>query len=66
MKIHIKHGRLIDATQSLDRVADIYIAAGKIVGIDKAPDGFQANQVIDATGCVVSPGLVDISARLRE
>jgi dihydroorotase len=66
MKIHIQHGHLIDASQSLDQRADLYIAAGKIVGIGQAPDGFSANQVIDASGCYVTPGLVDLSARLRE
>jgi len=66
MKIHLKNGHLIDASQSLDQVADLYIAAGKIVGIGQAPDGFSANQVIDASGCYITPGLVDLSARLRE
>ncbi len=66
MKIHIQHGRLIDASVGLDQQADLFIAAGKIVAIGQAPDGFHANQVIDASGCVVSPGLVDLAARLRE
>ncbi len=66
MKIHIQHGRLIDASQSLDQIADLFIVAGKIVAVGQAPDGFHANQVIDAKDCIVSPGLVDMAARLRE
>jgi len=66
MKIQIKNGRLIDPQNSVDAQQDLFIAAGKVVGIGQAPADFIANQVIDATGLVVCPGLVDISARLRE
>ena len=66
MKIHIKQGRVIDPKHNIDMVTDLYIAAGKIAGIGEAPDTFNANQVIDARGLVVCPGLVDVSARLRE
>ena len=66
MKIHIKNGHLIDPKNNIDAKKDVYIAAGKIVGIGRAPAGFVANQTIDATGLVVAPGFVDLSARLRE
>ena len=66
MKIHIKNGHLIDPKNKIDAKQDVYIAAGKIVGIGHAPTSFVANQIIDATGLVVSPGFVDLSARLRE
>src|SRR4051812_826364 len=66
MKIHIRGGRLIDPKNGIDRVQDVYIAAGKVVGIGEAPAGYAANRIIDATGLVVCPGLVDLSARLRE
>ncbi|MEY3217085.1 MAG: Dihydroorotase, partial [Pseudomonadota bacterium] len=42
------------------------IAAGRIVAIGQAPVDFSANRVIDAKGCIVAPGLVDLAARLRE
>ena len=57
---------MIDPANNLDGRLDLYIAAGKVVGIGAAPSGFQANRVIDASGKVVCPGLVDLSARLRE
>ena len=66
MKIHIKNGRLIDPKNHIDAKQDLYIAAGKIVAVGDAPDGFNPNRVIDASGLVVCPGLVDLSARLRE
>jgi len=67
MKIHIKNGHVIDPANGIDRAADVFIAKGKIVGAGgTAPAGFEANATIDATGCIVCPGLVDLSARLRE
>lgn len=66
MKIHIKNGRLIDPRTRFDAQADLFIGAGKIVGFGDTPAGFVANRVVDATGLVVCPGLIDLSARLRE
>jgi dihydroorotase len=66
MKIHIKNGHLIDPANGIDAQQDVFIAAGKIVGIGQAPAGFSASRVIDASGLIVAPGLVDLSARLRE
>jgi dihydroorotase len=66
MKIHIRNGRVVDPASGLDRIQDIYVAAGHIVGVGSAPADFHANQVIDATGLVVCPGLVDLAVRLRE
>lgn len=66
MKIQIKHGRVIDPASGHDAIKDIYVAAGHIVGIGAAPADFHANQVIDAAGLVVCPGLVDLAVRLRE
>ncbi len=66
MKIHIKNGRLIDPASKTDKPLDLFIGAGRVVGIGTAPAGFEANSVLDAGGCIVCPGLVDLSARLRE
>jgi dihydroorotase len=66
MKIHIKGGRLIDPKHGVDAPKDVYVAAGRIVAIGDAPAGFTANRVINAAGLIVCPGLVDLSARLRE
>ncbi len=66
MKILIKNGRLIDPASNFDEVCDVAVAAGRIVSIRRIAPDFSPNKVIDATGCIVAPGLVDLAARLRE
>ena len=66
MKLHIKNGRVIDPANGIDAVQDLFIADGVIAALGSAPGGFTADQTIDAGGLVVAPGLVDLSARLRE
>lgn len=66
MKLHIKNGRLVDPANGIDGIKDLFIADGKIAAVGSAPAGFAADQTIDASGLVVAPGLVDLSARLRE
>jgi dihydroorotase len=66
MKIHIKNGRVIDPKNKIDSNMDVFIAAGKILALGEPPNGFIANQTIDASNLIVCPGLVDLSARLRE
>ena len=66
MKLLIKNGRVINPASRLDAVADVAIAAGRIVAIGQAVPDFSPNRIIDASGCVVAPGLIDLSARLRE
>ena len=65
MKILIENGRLIDPASGLDRIGDLALTGGRIVALGD-PTKFQADRVIDATGLVVVPGLVDLAARLRE
>jgi dihydroorotase len=66
MKILIRNGRVIDPASGRDERADVAVAAGRIVGIGTVPAEFNAARVIDASGCIVAPGLVDLAARLRE
>ncbi|MFA5370438.1 MAG: dihydroorotase [Sideroxydans sp.] len=66
MNIQIKNGHLIDPGNKIDAVQDVFIIDKRIAAIGKAPQGFVAAQVIDASGLVVMPGLVDVAARLRE
>ena len=62
--IHIAGGRVIDPQSGLDTRADVFIADGRIAAIGEAPPGFTATRRFDATGLIVCPGLVDLSARL--
>jgi len=66
MKILIQGGRVIDPARNFDSICDVALAAGRVLGVGNVPEGFAANRVIDAAGCVVAPGLVDLAVRLRE
>ncbi len=66
MKIEIANGRLVDPKHGVDRPASLFVAAGRVVAIGDPPPGWSANRTIDAEGLVVAPGLIDLSARLRE
>ncbi len=66
MKILITNGRVVDPASGRDERADVAIAAGRILSIGRVPTDFAPSRVIDAAGCVVAPGLVDLAARLRE
>ena len=66
MKILIQNGRVVDPASGRDEIADVAIAAGRIVAIGAVPTDFQPSRTLDARGCVVAPGLVDLAARLRE
>jgi dihydroorotase len=66
MKLHIQNGHLIDPANGIDAQRDLFIADGIVIAIGEAPKGFVADQIINASGKTVIPGLVDLSARLRE
>ena len=66
MNLLIKNGRVIDPGQKLDQTCDLLVENGKIKEIGKnlaAPAGVQS---IDATGCYVTPGLIDMHVHLRD
>ena len=62
----IKNGRIMDPANQLDQIGDLYIADGHILAIGESPSGFEPQQTIDAVNHWVIPGIVDLSARLRE
>ena len=56
----IKNGRVIDPRNQVDAPMDVAIAAGKIARVGKDIPAAGAKRVIDATGLLVTPGLIDI------
>ncbi|MDG1942355.1 MAG: amidohydrolase/deacetylase family metallohydrolase, partial [Flavobacteriaceae bacterium] len=58
--IVIKGGHLIDPANDIDQVMDIAIKGNKIAAIEKKISVKQAKKVVDASGMIVSPGLIDM------
>lgn len=65
MKLEIIGGRLLDPAQGLDRETDLFIENGRILAIGERPAGFVADRSVQAQGCLVMPGIVDLCAALR-
>lgn len=65
MQIEIRNGRVIDPKNAVDRSTSLFIVDGKVAGLGEAPAGFVGDTLIDAAGCVVCPGLIDLGARLN-
>jgi dihydroorotase len=75
MKILIKNGHLIDPLQKIDGIGDIVIEKGKIKEVHTKRKELRAKskelskssvKTIDAKGCIVMPGLIDMHVHLRE
>ena len=75
MEILIRGGRVIDPAQGIDRHLDVWIVDGKVaeLGVDiRAPlqrvpsDPRPEPRIIEAPGCVVAPGFLDMHVHLRE
>lgn len=71
--ILIAAGRLIDPARKIDRQADILVVDGRVARIDSArssratrPSPGEVDAVLDAKGCLVTPGLIDAHVHLRE
>jgi dihydroorotase len=65
-KILIKGGRVINPATNYDKNVDLALVGRAVAAIENIAPDFQPDTIIDATGCIVMPGLVDLSVRLRE
>ena len=65
MKTLIKNGRVVDPSQNLDAVMDVLVEDGKISALGSNLSA-EADEVYDATGLVVTPGLIDLHTHMRE
>lgn len=66
MKIVIKNGRVINPATGLDDKLDLVLQDGFIATIDHNIHPKDGDTVIDATGCLVLPGLIDMHVHFRE
>lgn len=60
----IKGGRVVDPAESLDGIRDIAILGGRVAAVDSAIPEESAFDVLDATGLLVTPGLIDFHAHV--
>lgn len=65
-KILIAGGRVIDPGNQFDGAASVCIADGKILAVGEVPQDFKPDRQFDVHEKIVCPGLIDLSARLRE
>lgn len=66
MSLLIKNGRVIDPAQNIDDTLDLLVEKGKVKEIGKGLKAPAGAEVIDAKGCYVTPGLVDMHVHLRD
>ena len=62
----IRSGRVVDPSRRLDRVLDVLLADGLVARIGERIEAPEGAEVVDASGLVVAPGLVDVHVHLRE
>jgi dihydroorotase len=63
--LRITGGRVIDPSQSIDQVTDLWIGGDRVLAVGTRPD-LAADRTLDATGKIVCPGLIDMHVHLRE
>ena len=66
MKLLIRNARIIDPASGRDAAGELLLADGKIAALDGEARAASADRMLDARGLVLAPGLIDLSARLRE
>ena len=64
--ILIRGGRLVDPAAGIDALRDVRLACGRVVEIAEHLDPRDGEEVLDASGCYVAPGFIDMHVHLRE
>jgi len=62
----IVNGRVIDPASGRDGIADVALSDGIVAAVGPSLSRAPASEVIDAEGCIVTPGLIDPHVHLRE
>jgi dihydroorotase len=63
--LRIANGRVIDPSQGIDQVADVWLRGFQVLAVGPRPD-LRASRTIDARDKIVCPGLIDMHVHLRE
>ncbi|QWV91795.1 dihydroorotase [Geomonas oryzisoli] len=66
MNLLIKGGRVIDPSQGIDETMDVLIADGVVLELGQGIAAPEGTQTIDASGLLVTPGLIDMHVHLRD
>ncbi|KAK6964983.1 deacetylase Atu3266-like isoform X1 [Biomphalaria glabrata] len=62
----IQNGRVIDTALQINEITNVYVSDGCIASIGNPPDGFRQWSLVNASGCIVTPGLIDIHVHAYE
>ena len=62
----IRNGRVMNPATGMDMVTDVWTEGGRIAGFGSGGADWEPEQVIDASGCIVAPGLVDVHVHFRD
>ena len=62
MRLEIRGGRVVDPKSNTDELANIYIADGQVVALGQELADFESDHVLDATGLIACPGLIELGA----
>jgi dihydroorotase len=65
-RVLIRGGRVVDPSQGIDAVLDVLLDAGRVARVGENVESSDGTDVIDASGLVVTPGLIDVHVHLRE
>jgi dihydroorotase len=62
----IRGGRVVDPSRGIDAVLDLLLSGGRVARLGEGIDAPEGAEVVDASGLVVTPGLIDVHVHLRE
>ena len=65
-KLILKGGRVIDPSQNIDGTRDVLLVDGRVAELSSTLATHEDAQLVDCSGLVVTPGLIDVHVHLRE
>ena len=65
MKLLVKGGRVVDPSQGLDGPYEVLVEDGQVAHVAEKAKGIRGARVLDATGLIVTPGLIDMHVHIE-